>query len=419
MSSDRAKAVPDDALRTNAPEAFARSRDVEKLQLKIGGLSCSFCVASITKAMQRMEGVHQVGVNLAHEEALIEYEPEKVSPAQLKQTLLDLGYTVRDAKKVRTFEEEEEELRRERNNLLLATAFTLIAFGAMVLMWLDLLPMTPSPILLWLFPTLALSTIFGPGWHILTMAWASVRRGILNQHVLLECGAFAGLIGGFVGYLTPAFPFADFLGVAVFITTYHVLSGYVSLRVRTRASQAVRKLLALVPPTARVVRDGREQEVPVEQILPGDHVRVRPGESIPVDGEVIEGVSGVDESLVTGESIPEEKNRGDEVIGGSMNQTGTLLIHVTRVGEESFLQQVARQVEEARALKPGILALVDRVLQVYVPAVLLFGAAAVLIWTVGAWLVAGQPNWTRAIFAALAVLVMGYPAHSAWQPRSP
>ncbi len=382
----------------------------EKLQLKLGGLSCSFCVASVTKALGRMEGVRQANVNLAHEEALIEYDPARVAPSQLKETLRELGYTVRDAKKVRTFEEEAAELRRERNKLLVAAGFTVITVALMFLMWLDLLPMPQAqPVVLWLMPTLALATIFGPGWHILTMAWASLRRGILNQHVLLEFGAFAGLAGGFLGYLVPDFPLADFFAVAVFITTYHLLSGYVSLRVRTRSSQAVRKLLALVPPTARVVRNGREEEVPIEEVQPNDLVRVRPGESIPVDGEVVEGASGVDESLVTGESIPAEKTPGGEVIGGSINQTGTLLIRVTRVGEESFLQQVARHVEEARALKPGILALVDRVLQIYVPAVLSVAAAAVLVWTLGAWLGTGSPNWTRAVFAGLAVLVMGYP----------
>jgi len=124
---------------------------------------------------------------------------------------------------------------------------------------------------------------------------------------------------------------------------------------------------------------------------------------------VIEGNSGVDEHLVTGESIPAEKRPGDNVIGGSLNQYGTLLVRVTKVGEESFLSQVARQVEEARALKPGLFALVDRILEVYVPGVVLFAAAALFIWTFGAWWATGTPDWTRAIFAALAVFVMGYP----------
>ena len=381
----------------------------EKVQFKIGGMACSFCVASISKALSRMQGVRDVNVNLAHEETLIEYEPMRVAAAELKQTLLDLGYTVRDANKVRSFEEEEAELREHLANLLAAAGFTAVSLAAMALMWLDLMPPQGMAAMYWLMPILALSTVFGPGWHILSMAWASLRRGILNQHVLLELGAFAGLAGGFLGYLYPSFPLPDFFGVAVFVTTYHVLSGYVSLLVRTRASQAVRRLLGMVPNTARVVRDGREQEVAIEEVKPADLVRVRPGESIPVDGEVVEGASGVDESLVTGESMPAEKTPGDAVIGGSINQSGTLLVGVTKVGEESFLSQVARQVEEARALKPGILALVDRVLQVYVPGVLVFAGGALLAWTLGAWLISGAADWTRAIFAALAVLVMGYP----------
>jgi len=381
----------------------------EKIQLKIGGMACSFCVASITKALGRMDGVHNVNVNLAHEETLIEFNPGVVSADDLQETLRDLGYTIRDSNKVRAFEEQEEELKQQRDNLLFAAALSAISLSAMALMWLERLPPQAMAALYWLMPVLALSTIFGPGWHILTMAWASLRRGILNQHVLLEFGAFAGLAGGFLGYIYSEFPAPDFFGVAVFVTTYHILSGWVSLLVRTRASQAVRKLLALVPATARVVRDGSEQVVPIEQVGPGDLVRVRPGESIPVDGVVVEGSSAVDEHLVTGESIPAEKRAGDSVIGGSINQYGTLLVRVTKVGEESFLSQVARQVEEARALKPGLLALVDRILQIYVPGVVLFAAAALLIWTFGAWWLTGTPDWTRAIFAALAVFVMGYP----------
>ncbi|BBL80468.1 copper-translocating P-type ATPase [Rubrobacter xylanophilus] len=379
------------------------------MQLKIGGMSCSFCVSSITKAMERTEGVNKASVNLAHEEALIEYEPGKVDPDDLKEIIRDLGYTVRDPEKVRTFEEGEAELNSSLRNLLFAAGFTGVSLAAMIPMWLGVLPEAARTFMLWLMPTLALSAVFGPGWHFLGMAWASLRRGILNQHVLLEFGAFAGLAGGFLGFAFPSFPIPDFFAVTVFVTTYHLLSEYVSLRVRTRSSQAVRKLLELVPNTAHVVRDGREEEVPVGELRAGELVRVRPGESIPVDGEVVEGSSGVDQSLVTGESMPEQKGKGDEVIGGSLNQVGTLLVRVTRVGDESFLSQVARQVEEARALKPGILQLVDRVLAVFVPTVVAFAALAILVWTLGAWAVTGEPNFTRAIFAALAVFVMGYP----------
>jgi heavy metal translocating P-type ATPase len=376
-----------------------------KLQVKVGGLFCSFCAESIRQAYSRIEGVREVRVSLAHQEVLLQYEPQRVTAAKLEETLRQLGYTVRDPRKVRSFEEEAAEIRRERRRLLGAAGLAGAAALLMLSMWLGY----RHPWFKGLMMGLALATVFGPGGYILKMALQSLRRGILNQHVLLECGVFAGLLGGGVGLFTPRFPSADFFAVAVFVTTYHILSGYTALIVRTRASQAVRKLLALQPPRARVIRNGKEEEVPVEEVQVGELVRVRPGEQIPVDGEVVEGASSVDESLVSGESMPVEKMPGEEVIGGSLNHAGTLVVRVTRTGEESFLQQVARHVEEARALKPGILQLVDRILRYYVPAVLVFAALGLMLWTLGAGLVTGEMNLTRGIFAALAVLVMGYP----------
>ncbi|MCK6469667.1 MAG: heavy metal translocating P-type ATPase [Candidatus Brocadia sinica] len=377
----------------------------KKLQVKVGGISCSFCAESIRKAYRRIDAVKDVNVSLAHEEVLIQYDPEKITETELKNTVRQLGYTVRDPKKARTYEEEEAELQREKWRLIIAAGFTGTAALLMNSMWVGYYQSWFK----WLMMRLAFATIFGPGWYIFTMAVHSLRRRILNQHVLLESGAFAGLFGGFAGFFLKNFPITDFFQVAVSLTTYHILSGYLSLRVRTRVSQAVRKLLALQPPIARVIRNGREEEVPIENVQVGDRVRVRPGEQIPVDGEVVDGVSVVDESLVTGESMPVEKSVGNEVIGGSLNQAGTLIVKVMRVGEESFLQQVARHIEEARALKPGIIQLVDKILKYYVPGVLICAILGITIWTVGAWLVTGEVNLTRGIFAALAVLVMGYP----------
>ena len=378
---------------------------MEKVQFKIGGMSCSFCVETIRRALRRMEGVNEVHVSLAHEETLIEYDDARVRPEQLKDTLVAVGYTVRDPEKMPTLEEEEAEIERERDRLVIAGSLTGITLLLMLLMWLG--RMFPHIELMTL--ALALMIVFIVGWPILKMAWGSLARGILNQHVLLEFAAFAGLTGGALGFFFPDFPSPDFFGVAVFVTTYHVLSQYTSLLVRTRASQAVRKLLSLQPDTARVIRDGKEQEIPIEEVKTGDWVRVRPGAQVPVDGEVIEGESAVNESFVTGEPIPKDKSKGDEVIGGSVNQTGALVVRVTKVGRESFLQQVARHIQEARALKPSIIQLVDRILVYFVPGVLAFAGLAILIWTVGAWLVTGQPDVTRATYAALAVLVMGYP----------
>ena len=385
--------------------AKGRMHRTAKLQLKIGGMQCSFCVSTIRKALTRIDGVRDTGISLAHEEVLVQYDPDRVTPTRLRDTLRSLGYTVRDPRKLRGFEEEETELRRHRNQLLVAGGLMLVSLGFMTAMWLGF----RQPWFKWAMLALSLGMVFGAGWPILRMAWASLKRGILNQHVLMEFGAFGGLTGGAVGFFVQPWPMADFMGAAVFITAYHILSGYVSLRVRTRSSQAIRKLMDLQPATARVVRDGRETEIPAEQVRLGDRVRIRPGESIPVDGEVIEGASAVDQSLVTGESIPVDKAPGDAVIGGSLNRTGTLLVRTTRIGEESFLQQIARSIEEARALKPGIMQLVDKVLKYFVPGVLVAAGTAFLIWTLGAWMVSGAPDFGRAVFATLAVLVMGYP----------
>lgn len=389
----------------------------ERLQLKIGGMACSFCAASITKGLGRMPGVHGASVSLAHEEALIEYDSDLVTEERLRQTLLDLGYTIRDPRRVKAYEEQQKEIDLQKGRLILAAVFTGISLVEMALMWSGLVPkLVLQPVLAVTMPLLALLTIFVPGLYVLRMAWHSVRRGILNQHVLLEFGAFSGLLGGALGLVgqyghiaSLRFPAPDFFAVATFITTYHILSGYASLLVRTKASRSVMKLLELQPAMATVIRAGVEQEVSVEEVRVGERVRIRPGASIPLDGRVLQGASGVDESLVTGESLPVDKAAGAEVIGGSVNLTGSLIVEVTRVGDESFLQQVARQIEEARARKPGILQLVDRVLAVYVPGVLTAAALTILIWTLGAYLATGHVEIARGVFAMLAVFVMGYP----------
>ena len=223
-----------------------------KLQVKIGGMACSFCVETIKKGLGWTDGVAEVNVSLAHEEALITYDPSRVTATTLTDTLKSLGYTVRDPNKVRTFEDEEAELGHERDRLIIAGAAAWIGFMVMLIMWVG----RHHPLAHWFMAVLAITMVFGPGLYILKMAWASVRRRILNQHVLMEISAFGGLVGGAIGLVNPVFRSYEFFGVSVFVAAYHILGGYTSLLVRTRASQAVKKLLSLRPPTARVVRGG-------------------------------------------------------------------------------------------------------------------------------------------------------------------
>ncbi|MCH7875838.1 MAG: heavy metal translocating P-type ATPase, partial [Gemmatimonadetes bacterium] len=375
-----------------------------KLQVNVGGMHCSFCQESIRRAFAKTEGVENVAVSVAHEEALIEYDAERVDETSLKNVLRDLGYTVRDPNRVRAYEEQQEELRRERRKLLANATLATVSIVLMALMWVGI-HIPGSRILQAAIATVA---VFAVGSHVLRMGWGGLRRRIFNQHVLLSFGALGAYVAGLLGFVDPAFP-ADFFVAATFLMTYHLLSGYVSTTVRARSQEAVRKLLDLQPDTARVVRDGTEIEVAIAEVRVGDRVRVRPGERIPVDGTVVEGASAVDESIVTGEPLPVEKVPGAEAIGGSVNKAGSLLIEVTRVGEETFLRRVAKHVQEARAMKPGIIQLVDAILTYFVPGVLAVSALGFLVWTGGAWIVTGSPDWTRAIFAALSVLVMGYP----------
>jgi Cu+-exporting ATPase len=381
-------------------------------QFNVGGMSCSFCAESIKKAYSRTDGVEDIDVSLAHEEVLVRYDDDILSEVEVKDTLRDLGYTIRDPDKAKRYEQQQAELTDGKRRLLLAGGASIVVAALMGWMIVVMGRFESASLVMDLMTLgLALGTMFGPGRYIKQKAFQSLRRRILNQHVLLEAGAFAGLLGGLLGlFVFPSFPTVHFFAVSVFITTYHILSEYTSLTVRTRASQAVQSLLDLQPDTARRVdEDGNVKEVPVDDLDIGDRVRVKPGESIPVDGTIVEGESTVDESVATGESIPEEKIAGDKVIGGSVNETGTLLIEVTATGEDAFLNQVAREIEEARAMKPGIIQLADRVLKYFVPGVLTIAALSFLFWLVAPLAWGGGPNVQRGAFAALAVLVLGYP----------
>ncbi len=429
-----------------------------RIRARIAGLHCSLCTGTIEKALGRMDGVEQVAVSLTHEQALVDYRPATITAEAIMGTLRDIGYDLYDPRKLRPFEEEEGRLIREGVRLLGAITASLAAIGLIATVTGVASILVPASVVVVMVPLSYLllrragrvKAIAGaagivapgvaalvlraggvlPGWltgwvaaalavivvavvarHILVMAWQSARRGILNQHVLLEIGALAGIAGGVIGLtgVFPGYPTASFFAVSVLVVNYHIFSEWLALLVKTRSSQAVKKLLDLQPDLAHVLRDGAEVDVPVSDVPVGERVRVRPGERVPVDGRVVSGYSTLDLSLVTGEPVPAEKGVGDDVVSGALNGIGTLLVETTAPASESFLAQVVRHVEDARALKPGVLHLVDRVLRVYTPTVLTVSGLALVGWLAGSWLATGTPDVQRAVFAALSALVMGYP----------
>lgn len=431
--------------------------DIQRVKAHIGGLHCSLCTGTIESALGKKSGVRRVAVSLTHEQALVEFDARENSAEALMGTLQQIGYTLSDPRKVEPFERQEQSLAAERNRFVVALAMSLAAVGLIVdftsawtlglsaLVYVSLVlfgfavlrgqglsaALTGTGLLAagglgflglrtgglltgyesLVVAALALGMVFGVARQMLNMAFQALRRGILNQHVLVEIGAFAGLVGGTIGLIGAPenYPTAAFFAVSVMVLTYHLFSEWLSLIVKTRSSQSVKRLLDLQPKTAHVVTGDGERDLPADQVEVGMQVRIRPGERLPVDGEVVEGSSAVDESLITGEPLPVAKATGDSVVGGAINGAGTLLIRVTAVGGDSFLHQVINSVEDARALKPGLLHLVDRVLRVYTPTVLVISALALAFWSVGPLLIGGEPALQRAVFAALTVLVMGYP----------
>ncbi|MFQ5887460.1 MAG: heavy metal translocating P-type ATPase, partial [Candidatus Hydrothermarchaeales archaeon] len=377
--------------------------ETRKVQYKIGGISCSFCAQTIETAMRKTKGVEASSVNMAHSEALVEFDPSIIEEKEIKGIIKSLGYTVQDPGKVQAFEEEERELELEFKRTIVAVA---IGFFVIFEMYLFLRMGVAIPYRKWILFALAVFVTFGLGLHILDMGYHALRRGIFNQHALLSFGVFGAMAGGILGFF---YRVPDFFGIAVLLMAYHLLNGWISGLVRTRSSKAVRNLLELQPPEARILRGGEEIIVPVEDVRVGDLQVIRPGERIPVDGVVVGGHSSVDQSLVTGEPMPVDRSKGDEVTGGSINQEGFLKVKVTRIGEDTFLRKVARYVEESKALKPSIVLLADRVLSVYVPAVLLISVGSFVAWYFGGLLLLGETNLIKAVYAAISVLIIGYP----------
>ena len=376
----------------------------KKTIFPVGGMTCASCVSRVEQALSTVPGVISANVNLASEKATVEYI-EGTEVAQLRLAVKEAGYELGSA--VETLEDVTIAARREsqavRNRFILA-----ITFGALILV----LGFGPSfigkPYLLW---ALATPVQFWAGWRFYRGTWGALKHRTADMNTLIAVGTSAAYFYSVVAILFPDLFVAAGREPALYFDTAALIIGLILLgrfleaRARGQTSEAIKKLIGLQPKTALVIRDGKEREIPVEDVQVGDLTLVRPGERVPVDGIVREGYSSVDESMITGESIPVEKKVGDEVIGATINKTGSFQFEATKVGKDTTLAQIIRMVEEAQGSKAPIQRLADVIASYFVPIVIGIAITTFIIW----YFLGPAPAFTFALLNFVAVLIIACP----------
>lgn len=377
----------------------------------MGGLHCAACVARVDRALAAAPGVELATVNLATRQAKVKFNPRLTNPAALSKVITDAGYEVEGvSQEQRAPRSPEAEVKEFRRRFLLALVLSLPV-------WLSMIPPVAQAAGLshraMAFVLLIFSTpvMFYSGASFFLGAVSAARHRSTNMDTLVALGTSAAYFySAWVTFFPDTVAAAGhapavYYDTAVMIITFILLGRWLEARTRGRASEALRRLFALAPPTARVRRGEVEQEVPIAEVAVGDLVVVRPGEKIPVDGVVAEGLSSVDESMLTGESMPVPKEPGAEVWGATLNHRGFLVFRATRVGQDMVLSQIIRLVDEAQTSKAPIERLVDRVAAVFVPVVMSLAALTFLAW----YFWGPEPTFSRAIISMVAVLIIACP----------
>ncbi len=384
------------------------SVDTKNVSLNIGGMTCAACVNHVEKALREVDGVESSSVNLATERASVQYAESLANIEDLRSAIEDAGYSMLGV----AGDEEISGNPRQAADLRVKATFS-IAIAALIMALMaipavrDILPFRLD-ILLMAFAT---PVQFWAGKRFYDGAWSALRHGTSNMNTLIAVGtsvAFAYSSAATIlhdRWIFAHYDAATFFETSAAIIGLTLFGRYLEARAKGKASEAIKSLMSLRPETATVVRDGMEVEVPIEDVLVGEHIRVLPGERIPVDGKVTEGISWVDESALTGESMPVEKAESDDVYGATVNTMGRLTIRATGVGKDTILARIIRLVEEAQGSKAPIQRLVDVVSSYFVPAVIVIAAAVFAIWLA----LGPSPSYVYAMKASVAVLIIACP----------
>ena len=376
-------------------------------QLDIQGMTCASCVARVERALKKVPGVQDASVNLATERAVVRYDPVNAGVDELLAAVERAGYKAspRSDQAWGADLEEQEDREQAARRRELARQRGLLAFSAVLsvpiliigMLWMDF------PFRAYMLAALSLPVWAIAGWQFHRAAIKNALHLSADMNTLVSLGTTAAVAYSLYALLTEGAMAETYFEVAAVIITLILLGRFLEARARGRTSEAIRRLMNLQPRTATVMRGGIEVPVSVQDVLPGDLVVVRPGEKIPVDGVVVEGETTVDESMLTGESLPVEKRPGDQVVGATLNGQGMIRFRATRVGRHTVLAQIVRLVEEAQGSKAPIQALADRVAGVFVPVVIVIALVTFAVW----WLTSG--DMVRAMLDAVAVLVIACP----------
>ncbi|MCE9601333.1 MAG: heavy metal translocating P-type ATPase [Gemmatimonadetes bacterium] len=394
------------------PQTTITSRELRTTRIPVSGMTCAACQSRVQRTLQKQAGVQDASVNLMMANATVTYDPSAVSPEALVAAIRDTGYGAELAADDRSaFEEQEardaataEEFKELRSKAIASGAIGLVAMLAMP--WMHHFAWAP-----WLLLVVTTGVMLSAGRHFYTRAWSALRHGAADMNSLISVGTGAAYVYSIIATVVPSFftsrgvP-ADVYYEAVILIIAFILTGNAfEARAKRNTAVALRALVHLQPRTARVVRDGAERDVGIEHVLSGDVVVVRPGERVPVDGVVQQGESAIDESMLTGESMPVSKRAGDRVIGGTINGTGAFRLTATTLGSDSVLARIVKLMRDAQGSRAPIQHLADRISAIFVPTVMVLSVLTFVAW----YFLADSAPAVRGFAAAVAVLIIACP----------
>jgi len=384
-----------------------------KKSFPIKGMHCASCVRVLERALNKVDGVSQANVNLASEKATVTYDSSKVTNDHLSSAVAKVGYKAIVEDELRHEDDEKKEKQKELNDLRNKVMVSL-ALGGLILWGSFPGLMNTAPSILqnfWVQLLLATPVQFWAGWGFYRATIPAFKHRTANMDTLVALGTTVAFAYSAFVTILPRIPKSigiepiPYFDVATIIIGLILLGRYFEAKAKGQTSEAIKKLIGLAAKTARVLRDGKEVDLPIEEVQIGDIIRVRPGEKIPVDGVILDGESSIDESMVTGESIPVDKTKGDTVIGATFNKDGTFTYKATKVGQETMLGQIIKLVQEAQGSKAPIQRIADLISSYFVPVVIMLAISTFVVW----YIFGPSPAFLFAMLNTVAVLIIACP----------